>query len=67
MIYYYKKNNISYNITDGGQGLNGYKMSEHQIEQMRIRMTGKNNPFYGKTFTKETLEHLSKVRKGKTP
>ena len=67
LIYYYKKNNMSYNITDGGQGTHGYKMSEKRKEQLRINMTGKNNPFYGKTFDEDTKKHLSEVRKGRKP
>lgn len=58
---------MSYNITDGGEGMCGVKMTDENKEKLRLRMTGENNPFYGKTFDKETLEHLSEVRKGRTP
>jgi hypothetical protein len=36
---------------------------QHIIENNRKNMMGKNNPFYGKSHTKETKEYISKINK----
>ena len=41
----------------------GYNMSEGGL--VNRTLVGENNPFYGKHFTEETLNHLSKIRTGK--
>lgn len=50
-ISYYNATNmdIGYNICEGGR--------------VNRTMIGKNNPFYGKTFSPEVKKHLSEVRK----
>ena len=50
--YYHATNKeIGYNLSEGGN--------------VNRTLVGENNPFYGKNFSKETLQHLSEVRKGK--
>lgn len=41
-----------------------WKPTEEFKQMMRIRMSGKNNPFYGKKHKKELIEKLSNERKG---
>lgn len=52
LIYYYKSINMSYNITDGGQGMLG------------IRKYGKNNPFYGCIQPEEVKRKISDAQTG---
>lgn len=40
------------------------KIYQHIIENNRKNMMGENNPFYGKTHTKETREYISKFNTG---
>ena len=55
------------NLTDGGQGVLGVIKTEEAKQKYRNsvlgskrpQMSGENNPFYGKTHTKETLEKMS--------
>jgi len=42
----------------------GYKATKEQKEKRSLRMTGKNNPFYGKHHTKEAIENISSKQKG---
>ena len=49
----------------------GYKISEEQKKMMRKRMTGKKNPFYGKTHSEKAkkkirLSHLGKKASDET-
>lgn len=51
------------NMTNGGEGTEARIKSPEEIEKLRIRMTGKNNPAYGKKawntgLTKETSDIL---------
>lgn len=52
LIYYYKSINMSYNLTDGGQG------------QLGVRKCGKENPFYKHTHSKETRKKISESQSG---
>jgi hypothetical protein len=45
-----------YNMTLGGEGILGYKYTDKQKENLSIRMSGKNNPMYGKKHTIESIE-----------
>lgn len=49
--YHATNKEIGYNLSEGGN--------------VNRTLVGENNPFYGKHFTQETLQHLSEVRKGK--
>lgn len=57
-IQYYKNNNLSYNITDGGEGVSGIQFSEETIEKMRITHTGKKQSL-------ETIQKRVKANTGK--
>lgn len=52
-----------YNLSTDGRGR--FIISEDFINACRVRMTGKNNPFYGKTHTKEVRDKLSELAKGR--
>ena len=39
----------------------GKPLSEEHKKKLSIAFSGKNNPFYGKKHTKETVEHLRKI------
>jgi hypothetical protein len=52
LIYYYKSINMSYNLTDGGQG------------QLGIRKYGSNNPFYGHCQSKDVRIKISNAQTG---
>ena len=54
------KGKHGYNITDGGDGINGYIMSDKERKRRSICYLGKNNPYYGKKHTKETRLKMSK-------
>ena len=56
---------IGYNLTDGGDGANGVKISDESKKKMSIAkqgmFLGKDNPFYGKkhnTITKTLMSNL---------
>jgi len=53
------------NLTDGGEGLAGYKHSKEQKDRMSASRTGPANGMFGKTHTPEVRERMSKLRKGK--
>lgn len=62
------------NLTNGGEGCKGKIISNERKEQLRIQMSGENNPNYGKTgdkciwwgrtHTEETKEKMSAWQKG---
>lgn len=56
LIFYYKKQGISYNNSDGGEGAVGVKMSEDG--KRRLREANK-----GKKLSKETRDRMSESRK----
>lgn len=60
-----------YNIARGGEGGNSLKYySEEKLAQYKEKMSklvsGKNNPFYGKSHSRETKEKISKAKMGST-
>lgn len=62
-IYYiglYDTFKNGYNMSIGGDGTRGYKMTEEQRERHTQRMLT-NNPFKGKKHTKETKEAIGKA------
>lgn len=52
LIYYYKSIDMSYNLTDGGQG------------QLGIHKYGKENPFYGHSQSEDTKRKISNAQVG---
>ena len=52
LIYYYKSINMSYNLTDGGQG------------QLGVHKYGENNPFYGHAQPKKAKRKISDAQIG---
>lgn len=64
LIFYYKNLGLSYNITDGGDGITGLKMSDEskkKISEKAKKRVGELNSFFGKHHTDETKE---KIRNG---
>ena len=55
------------NLTDGGEGMSGYKFSEKTKKRMSLLHSGINNPFYGKNHTQQTLQKISNSSKGNIP
>jgi len=45
--------NNGYNETFGGEGCYGFKHTEEHKQLLRIKYTGKNNPRYGKAYTRD--------------
>lgn len=56
LIYYYKKEGISYNITDGGDGVKGY----HHTEERKRKISSANK---GRKLSEETKRRMSKAKK----
>lgn len=57
---------FGYNILPGGHGTyGGWKQTQEVKNKLSKRMSGKNNPFYGKSHTQETKDKISKNRKDK--
>jgi len=54
------------NLTNGGEGTLGCIPSKETLEKRSIRLRGINNPQFGKTFSKEYRNKLSKSKLGKS-
>lgn len=54
-----------YNLTIGGDGVNGWKGDEEFKRHMSEIVSGEKNPNYGHYWTDEMKQHLSDMRKGK--
>lgn len=52
------KDKYGYNCTNGGNTTAGYKFSEDIKKEISIRISGENNPFYGKKHTNETKKKM---------
>ena len=66
LIMHYKKLRISYNITDGGDGMPGYRHSEEVLVKLRKSLKGRKSPNKGKCMKESTKIKLSIINKGKT-
>jgi len=55
------------NFTDGGEGTPGIKRSEDYILKMSERQKGEKGYWFGKNHSKETIQKMSDVKKGKSP
>jgi len=56
-----------YNLTDGGEGTRGLTLSDNQkadrSKNMKGKMIGEKNPFYGKKHDPETLKRMVETRR----
>lgn len=62
------KKKISKNRTGkalGNQNTLGYKHTEQWKKEQSERLSGKNNPFYGRQHTEETKQKISKTKKSR--
>jgi hypothetical protein len=57
---------FGYNMTHGGAGRVGVKLSKEHIEILRKANTGEGNGNFGKIYTIEESEYLRNLYKGKT-
>lgn len=69
-IYWIKEKNShisngGYNLTIGGEGCVGYQYTKKQREALIKRVSGKNNPMYGKKHTTESVKKNRKSNTGK--
>lgn len=53
-----------YNVSHGGEGGNGLKHTEEWKQEHSRKMSGENNPMYGRTHTEEVREKLKKMNTG---
>lgn len=65
LIKWYKLHNISYNLTDGGEGNLGLTLSEEAKYKISVANQGKPSPNKGKHLSEETRLKISNSRKGK--
>lgn len=67
--YNTRNKKYGYNISEGGNGNTGHKLTQEQKDYISIQtkkaLSGKKPPNYGKHLSKETKEKISKNRKGK--
>jgi len=65
MIKKYDTFNNGYNLTLGGEGASGYKLTEEVKDKISKTLSGKNHPWYGKHHSEETKIKISKANKGR--
>ena len=53
------------NLTDGGDGILGYKHTDEEKKRRSKASMGKNNPYYGKKHSEETKRKMSERFSGK--
>lgn len=58
--------NGGYNLTLGGEGCVGYQYTEKQRKALIKRISGENNPMFGKKHKFESIEKNRKSNTGKT-
>lgn len=66
--FYGRKNNgtgILRNLTDGGQGMSGYKQSEETKRKKSLAVSGEKHPSFGISPSIQTREKISAKNKGK--
>jgi len=68
-IYWIKelcsKNPNGYNLTDGGDGCRGFKMSDEYKKELSKRMTGSGNNFYNKKHSDESKRIIGEKGRGR--
>ena len=55
------------NMTNGGEGAPGIKRSDEYILKLSERQKGEKAYMFGKKHSKETLQKMSDIKKGKSP
>jgi len=63
-IKFYNSRKQGYNLTNGGDGVWGYKHTEETKEYLRKVNSGSNNHMYGRELSEETKIKLSESLKG---
>lgn len=63
--YYIDLLNPEYNILTWARSLLGYKHTKETLAKLSAKNMGKNNPFFGKTHTKEIKAKLYLIQKDK--
>lgn len=53
------------NLTDGGDGVQGYRLTEETKKKLSELNKGENSPKYGKKTSEETKKKLSEANKGR--
>jgi hypothetical protein len=68
---------VLYNLTNGGEGISGYKHTEETVKNMKHKSitenhhlrfpksNGSNHPMFGKNHTKEAIDKISKSKIGR--
>jgi group I intron endonuclease len=54
------------NVTDGGEGVLGYKMTPAQLTEMSKRVSGELHPNYGKPLPESTRRKIGEAHRGRT-
>ena len=67
MIAHYRSNQreYGYNLTDGGEGICGYRLSEEARKKIGEALIGEKNHNYGKRPSEETRRKISESLKGR--
>ena len=61
----YNGKEYGYNLTNGGDGMEGYIPSEETRNKLRKANKGEKHPMFGKKRSEETRQKLSEANKGK--
>lgn len=67
-IIYTHRYKPKFSFTIGGDGVRGHKLSDahkKKLSENHADFSGENNPFYGRTHTKESKLKMSSAKKGK--
>lgn len=71
LIRWYKIHNISYNLTDGGEGTvnftawnKGKKWPKEMIEKFKVAHGGSNSYWWHREVSEEHRKHISEAKKG---
>ncbi len=60
------KSGILCNMTNGGEGLCGYKFPDERKKYLSKKYSGELNPFYGKKHSPETIDKFKYIAKNRT-